>query len=81
MTRLVIELDEGRGRKLQDLAVRSRRTEADLCREAIDRLLLEREATATTAEGLEALRRLIGLVPDGPTHSAQQHDWTPGDEP
>ncbi len=80
MKTLVLNLDPEQERRLLDLAALARRSAEDLGREALDRFLRLHEAPAAPAPtGDEALERMIGLVPSGPTDASERHDVRPGD--
>ena len=79
MTHVVIELDEAQDRILRHRAAEEKRTPQDLCREAVARYL--GEITPEGPDRYESFRRMIGLVPDGPTDASVRHDHRPEDEP
>jgi hypothetical protein len=83
MTRLYIELDEHQAQRLRELASVVRKSKQDLCREALESFLQghERPTRGASPKGYAALRKMIGLVKDGPTDMSVVHDIRPGDEP
>jgi hypothetical protein len=82
MPRIVIELDTSQQRRLQAIASAERKSEADLCLEAVERFLQARERAVadTDSDAYEPLRKMIGLVKEGPTDASVHHDVRPGDE-
>ena len=83
MTKVCIELDEEQAQRLRELASVVRKSEQDLCREALESYLQghERPMRGAGPKGYAALRQMIGLVVDGPTDMSVVHDLRPGDEP
>ena len=83
MTKVYIELDEEQAQRLRELASVVRKSEQDLCREALESYLQGHLQSTREAgpKGHAALRRMIGLVADGPTDTSVTHGARPGDEP
>jgi hypothetical protein len=85
MSGLLIELDEAQQRQLRELAEAERRTEAEICREAVSDYIRRRAPAAPgpAPDPYEPLRKLIGLVPkgEGRADSSIFHDYRPGDPP
>ena len=81
MTKVYIELDEEQAQRLRELASVVRKSEQDLCREALEAYLQGYEWPTRGAgpKGHAALRKMIGLVVDGPTDMSVVHDLRPGD--
>ena len=83
MKRVVVELDEGQAQRLREHAVDAGISEQELCREALESYLQGREPLEREPRpaGHEALRRMIGLVVQGPTDASVAHDVNPADAP
>jgi hypothetical protein len=83
MTTVSIELDDDQGRRLRELAAADRKSEQDLCREALEQYLQNRGGPGhRPGPGrYAAFEKMIGLVKDGPTDSSVVHDRRPGDPP
>jgi predicted transcriptional regulator len=81
MATVSIELDEDQSRRLRELSATVRRSEQELCREAVQRYLEghERPDGEDANAGHEALRAMIGLVKQEPSDLSIQHDLRPGD--
>jgi predicted transcriptional regulator len=81
MVTVSFELDEQQSQKLKALSTAARRSEQDLCREALQQYLHAQEPAAhqTGPAGYAALRAMIGLVKEGPTQLSVEHDLRPGD--
>jgi hypothetical protein len=81
MATVTIQLDEGQERKLHALAAASKRSEQDLCREAVEEYLGKQDNVASNGapDAQAALRKMIGLVPDGPMDASARHDVRPED--
>ncbi|MBV8130533.1 MAG: hypothetical protein JO114_23025 [Planctomycetaceae bacterium] len=83
MVTVSIGLDEQQARKLKALSAAVRRSEQDLCREALQQYLEAQEPAPDEPGpvGYAALRAMIGLVKEGPTQLSVEHDLQPGDTP
>jgi hypothetical protein len=81
MTRVSIELDDDQGRRLRELAAIVRKSEQDLCREALEQYMHNqgRVRGEPGPERYAAFEKMIGLVKDGPNDSSAVHDLRPSD--
>ncbi len=83
MSTVSIELDDEQARRLKELAASVRRSEQDLCRDAVQQYLKERVGSGNGEKdkdaGYAALRAMIGLVRNGPTDLSVEHDHRPDD--
>jgi hypothetical protein len=83
MATVCIELGGEQARRLRELAAVARRSEQDLCREAVEQYL-EGHGTPVAGgadSGYDALREMVGIVRDGPAGLSIEHDLRPGDPP
>jgi hypothetical protein len=76
MATVTIELDDETARLLWDLAAAENRSTQDVCLEALDRFLKSQGRIAQTpvADRHASLRKMIGLVKEGPTDASIVHD-------
>jgi hypothetical protein len=83
MASVTIELDRELEEVLEEIAASEQKSAQDLCREAVERFLRERDPRARGPESdrYSVLRRMIGLVKEGPTDASIHHDLRPGDAP
>jgi predicted transcriptional regulator len=81
MATVCIELDGEQARRLGELAAAARRSEQDLCREALQQYLEGhgRSVAEGANAGYVALREMVGLVREGPSGLSMEHDFRPGD--
>jgi hypothetical protein len=81
--KVLIELDAEQERRLRDLAAEVRRSEQDLCLEAVERYLEAHGRSGGEAgrDRYGPFRKMIGLVRGGPTDASIAHDVRPGDAP
>jgi predicted transcriptional regulator len=83
MPEVLIELDPDQKRRLEAVAASQRRSEQEVCRDAVIELLerLPAEAPADRAAGFAALRGIIGLAGEsGRENGSVYHDIRPGEE-
>jgi hypothetical protein len=83
MTRVTIELDREFEEALEGVAASERKSAQDLCREVVERFLRQRLAQARSPETdrYSAMRKMIGIVKEGPTDASIHHDWRAGEKP
>jgi hypothetical protein len=76
MATVTIELDDETARLLRDLAAAESRSTQEVCLEALDRFLHSQGRTprAPVADRHSALRKMIGLVKEGPSDASIVHD-------
>jgi hypothetical protein len=81
MSKLVLELPPEQRERLHALAAAQRRSEEEICLEALDRFLATQLGADrdSTDDGDEALLEIIGLVKDGPEDASVYHDIRPGE--
>ena len=79
MTTVSIELDKAQARRLRELATAARRSEQELCREAVEHYLQGRgqPEAGSRPVGQAALREMIGLVVDDLADASTMHDTRP----
>jgi hypothetical protein len=82
MPKMSIELTADQERKLREIAAAERKSEEELCLEAVEGFLKARGCADVQApDRYEPLRKMIGLVKEGPTDASVHHDLRPGEEP
>ena len=81
MTKLVLELDTERERRLRNAAAHTHKSEAEVCRDALDSYLRGQpeEDEPLSEEAYEPFMKMIGMVKDGPVDGSIYHDVRPGD--
>jgi|GEM_PF-1436966 len=83
MTRVTIELDRELEEALEGVAAAERKSARELCREVVEGFLRQRLAQARSPETdrYSAMRKMIGMVKEGPTDASIHHDWRAGEKP
>jgi hypothetical protein len=83
MTRVTIELDREFEDALQGVAASEHKSAQDLCREVVEGFLRQHIAQARGSETdrYSAMRKMIGMVKEGPTDASIHHDWRAGEKP
>lgn len=82
MQQVMIRINEEWEHRLKEKAAAEHRTEEEIVLEAIRRYLhpAESDPGKTAIQPYEPLRRMIGLIKDGPTEASVRHDWREGDD-
>jgi hypothetical protein len=83
MTRVTIELDREFEEALQGAAASEHKSAQDLCREVVEGFLRQRLAQARGPETdpYSPMRKMIGMIKQGPTDASIHHDWRAGEKP
>ena len=80
MATVVLELDKDREQRLRKAAVQAHKTEAEVCRDALDSYLTsDAQESALPDDAYEPLMELIGIAKGGPRDGSVVHDHRPGD--
>ncbi len=82
-TRVTIELDREFEEALKGVVASEHKSAQDLCREVVEGFLRQRLAQARSPETdrYSAMRKMIGMVKEGPTDASIHHDWRAGEKP
>jgi len=83
MTRVTIELEREFEEALKGVAASEHKSAQDLCREVVEGFLRQRLAQAQRHETdrYSAMRKMIGMVKEGPMDASIHHDWRAGEKP
>ena len=83
MTRVTIELNREFEEALEGVAASEHKSAQDLCREVVEGFLRQRLAQARSPEmdRYSVMRKMIGMVKEGPKDASIQHDRRFGEKP
>jgi len=83
MTRVTIELDRELEEALEGVAASEHKSAQQICREVVEGFLRRRLAQARGPETdrYSSIRKMIGMVKEGPADASIHHDWRAGDKP
>ena len=80
MASVTIELDREFEEALKGVAASEHKSAQDLCREVVEGFLRQRlvQTRISDRDRYSAMRKLIGMVKDGPIDASIHHDYGPG---